>query len=84
MALNKQKGELKGNSKEWKVRDGKVREGNQMEENDSSYFAKEESERLLASKNQQYYPLRYNLWSVHFFAVNQSDTQPETSSYCSL
>jgi hypothetical protein len=40
MALNKQKRELKENSKEWKVRDGKVREGNQREENDSTYFAK--------------------------------------------
>jgi hypothetical protein len=35
VALNKQKGELKWNIKEWKVR-----EGNKREENDSSYFAK--------------------------------------------
>jgi len=38
--LNKQNGELNGNSKEWKIRDDKVREGNQTEENDSSYIAK--------------------------------------------
>jgi hypothetical protein len=58
---------MEGKVKDLKVWEGKLREENGREENNSSFFAKKNLKGYFASNMQQYYPLRFKLWSNFIF-----------------